>query len=164
MENVKLLPIKLEPAPIVKDNIENNIDIWLQNEVGMLYQNESQLLKTEDKINKGEFLLGESYYGFTVEADKAKEIIRKMLFTVTGDNIEEDIENMSFCYTPTPKTFFRGHQLWNELLYNSQLFDKLLNVFFKQRTYTHMYKKISTKHIINKLKTTNYKCKYRLGK
>ena len=47
---------------------------------------------------------------------------------------------------------------------NSQLFDKLLNVFFKQRTYTHMYKKISTKHIINKLKTTNYKCKYRLGK
>ena len=98
MENVKLLPIKLEPAPIVKDNIENNIDIWLQNEVGMLYQNESQLLKTEDKINKGEFLL---------------------------------IENMSFCYTPT---------------------------------YTHMYKKISTKHIINKLKTTNYKYKYRLGK
>lgn len=86
MENVKLLPIKLEPAPIVKDNIENNIDIWLQNEVGMLYQNESQL------------------------------------------------------------------------------FDKLLNVFFKQRTYTHMYKKISTKHIINKLKTTNYKCKYRFGK
>ena len=86
MENVKLLPIKLEPVPIVKDNIENNIDIWLQNEVGMLYQNESQL------------------------------------------------------------------------------FDKLLNVFFKQRTYTHMYKKISTKHIINKLKTTNYKCKYRLGK
>ena len=52
MENVKLLPIKLEPVPIVKDNIENNIDIWLQNEVGMLYQNESQLLKTEDKINK----------------------------------------------------------------------------------------------------------------
>ena len=92
MENVKLLPIKLEPVPIVNDNIENNIDIWLQNEVGMLYQNESQLLKTEDKINKGEFLL---------------------------------IENMSFCY---------------------------------------MYKKISTKHIINKLKTTNYKCKYRLGK
>lgn len=86
MEKVKLLPIKLEPVPIVKDNIENNIDIWLQNEVGMLYQNESQL------------------------------------------------------------------------------FDKLLNVFFKQRTYTHMYKKISTKHIINKLKTTNYKCKYRLGK
>ncbi len=131
MENAKLLPIKLEPVPIVKDNIENNIDIWLQNEVGMLYQNESQLLKTEDKINKGKFLL---------------------------------IENMSFCYTPTPKTFFREHQLWNELLCNSQLFDKLLNVFFKQRTYTHMYKKISTKHIINKLKTTNYKCKYRLGK
>ena len=131
MENVKLLPIKLEPVPIVKDNIENNIDIWLQNEVGMLYQNESQLLKTEDKINKGEFLL---------------------------------IENMPFCYTPTPKTFFREHQLWNELLCISQLFDKLLNVFFKQRTYTHMYKKISTKHIINKLKTTNYKCKYRLGK
>ena len=52
MENYKLLPIKLEPVPIVKDNIENNIDIWLQNEVGMLYQNESQLLKTEDKINK----------------------------------------------------------------------------------------------------------------
>ena len=89
MENVKLLPIKLEPVPIVKDNIENNIDIWLQNEVGMLYQNESQLLKTEDKINKGKFLL---------------------------------IENMSFCYTPTPKTFFREHQLWNELLCNSQLF------------------------------------------
>ena len=131
MENVKLLPIKLEPVPIVKDNIENNIDIWLQNEVGMLYQNESQLLKTEDKINKGEFLL---------------------------------IENMSFCYTLTYKTFFREHQLWNKLLRNSQLFDKLLNVFFKQRIYTHMYKKISTKHIINKLKTTNYKCKYRLGK
>ena len=131
MENVKLLPIKLEPVPIVKDNIENNMDIWLQNEVGMLYQNESQLLKTEDKINKGKFLL---------------------------------IENMSFCYAPTSKTFFREHQLWNELLCNSQLFDKLLNVFFKQRTYTHMYKKISTKHIINKLKTTNYKCKYRLGR
>ena len=36
MENVKLLPINLEPAPIVKANIVNNIDSWLQNEVGML--------------------------------------------------------------------------------------------------------------------------------
>jgi hypothetical protein len=36
------------------------------------------------------FRKGESYYGFTVEADKAKEIIRKILFTVTSDNIEED--------------------------------------------------------------------------
>ena len=40
------------------------------------------------------FRKGESYYGFTVEADKAKEIIRKILFTVTSDNIEED-ENIT---------------------------------------------------------------------
>ena len=46
------------------------------------------------------FRKGESYYGFTVEADKAKEIIRKILFTVTGDNIEEDeVDN-----TIKPKT------------------------------------------------------------
>jgi hypothetical protein len=36
------------------------------------------------------FRKGESYYGFTVEADKAKEIIRKIPLTVTGGNIEED--------------------------------------------------------------------------